>query len=57
MFIKKSHKSQIGHKTREFVYIAVFGILTVISLQGSLLEMLEQDLANHMVLEHTIFFI
>jgi hypothetical protein len=57
MFTKKSHKSQIGHKTREFVYIAVFGILTVISLQGSLLEILEQDLANHMVLEHTIFFV
>ena len=57
MFTKKGHKSQIGRKTREFVYIAVFGILTVISLQGSLLEILEQDLANHMVLEHTIFFI
>ena len=57
MFAKKSHKSQIGHKTREFVFIAVFGILTVISLQGSLLEIFEQDLANHMVLEHTLFFV
>jgi hypothetical protein len=57
MFIKKSHKSQIGHKTREFVFIAVFAVLTVISLQGSLLEIFEQDLANHMVLEHTLFFV
>ena len=57
MFTKKRHKTQIGHKTREFVFIAAFGILTVISLQGSLLEIFEQDLANHMVLEHTIFFI
>lgn len=57
MFAKKSHKSQIGHKNREFVFIAVFGILTVISLQGSLLEIFEQDLANHMVLEHTLFFV
>ncbi|HEX2067830.1 MAG TPA: DUF1404 family protein [Nitrososphaeraceae archaeon] len=57
MFTKKRHKSQTGHKTREFVFIAAFGILTVISLQGSLLEIFEQDLANHMVLEHTIFFI
>jgi uncharacterized BrkB/YihY/UPF0761 family membrane protein len=57
IFTKKSHKSQIGRKTREFVFIAVFGIFTVISLQGSLLEILEQDLANHMVLEHTLFFV
>ncbi|MDQ4056745.1 MAG: DUF1404 domain-containing protein [Thermoproteota archaeon] len=57
MFTKKSHKSQIGHKTREFVFIAVFGILTVISHQGSLLGIIEQDLANHMVLEHTLFFV
>ena len=57
MFTKKSHKSQIGHKTREFVFTAAFGILTVISLQGSLLEIFEQDLANHMVLEHTLFFV
>src|ERR671914_2527542 len=57
MFTKKSYKYQIGHKTREFVFIAVFGILTVISLQGSLLEIFEQDLANHMVLEHTLFFV
>ena len=57
MFTKKSHKAQIGHKTREFVFIAAFGILTVISLQGSLLDILEQDLANHMVLEHTLFFV
>ncbi len=56
MFTKKSQRSQVGHKTREFVFIVVFGILTVISLQGSLLETFEQDLANHMVLEHTLFF-
>jgi hypothetical protein len=57
MFAKKSHKSQIGHKTREFVFIAIFAVLTVVSLQGSLLEIFEQDLANHMVLEHTLFFV
>lgn len=57
MFAKKSHKSQIGHKNREFVFIAVYAVLTVISLQGSLLEIFEQDLANHMVLEHTLFFV
>ncbi|MCC2648460.1 MAG: hypothetical protein K0R16_1263 [Nitrososphaeraceae archaeon] len=42
---------------REFVFIAVYAVLTVISLQGSLLEIFEQDLANHMVLEHTLFFV
>ena len=57
MFTKNDQRSQIGHKTREFVLIAMFGILTVISLQGSLLEIFEQDLANHMVLEHTLFFV
>ena len=57
MFIKKNHKSQIGHKTREFVFIAVYAVLTVISLQGSLLEIFEQDLANHVVLEHALFFV
>jgi hypothetical protein len=55
-FTKKSQRSQMGYKTREFVLIAIFGILTVISFQGSLLEIFEQDLANHMVLEHTLFF-
>jgi glycosyltransferase involved in cell wall biosynthesis len=57
MTIKRSQRSQIGQKTREFALIAIFGILTVISFQGSLLEIFEQDLANHMVLEHTLFFV
>lgn len=35
----------------------VFGILTAISVQPGLLELTEKDLANHMVIEHTLFFI
>ena len=37
--------------------MAVSGILIVLSLQPTFIEVTEQGLANHMVFEHTLFFI
>ena len=42
---------------RNYTLMIVFGILTAISVQPGLLELTEKDLANHMVVEHTLFFI
>jgi hypothetical protein len=39
-----------------FLWLCLFGILIVISIQSPILEMTEQNLADHMVIEHTIFF-
>ena len=37
--------------------MAVSGILIVVSLQPTFVEVTEQGVANHMVLEHSLFFI
>jgi hypothetical protein len=39
-----------------FLWLCFFGILIVISVQSPILEITEQNLANHMVIEHNIFF-
>jgi hypothetical protein len=38
------------------LWLCLFGILIVLSLQSPILETTEQNLALHMVVEHTIFF-
>lgn len=38
------------------LWLCLFGILTILSLQSALLEITEQNLAAHMIIEHTIFF-
>src|ERR687888_277386 len=38
------------------LWLCLFGILTIISVQPPILEIAEQNLADHMVIEHTIFF-
>jgi len=40
-----------------YVIVAAFGIMILISTQPALLEFTERDLAYHMILEHTLFFI
>src|SRR5205085_9533218 len=42
---------------RTYGLMAVLGILVIISLQPTFIEVTEQGLANHMVLEHSLFFI
>lgn len=49
--------SSLKKNISNYTLIIVFGILTVISVQPALLEFTEKDLANHMILEHSIFFI
>src|SRR5919199_24588 len=39
------------------LWLCLFGILSIISLQTPLLEITEQNLAAHMIIEHTIFFL
>jgi Protein of unknown function (DUF1404)/Cytochrome c oxidase caa3 assembly factor (Caa3_CtaG) len=38
------------------VWLCAFAILAVVSVQSSILELTEKDLADHMVIEHTLFF-
>jgi hypothetical protein len=38
------------------LWLCLFGILTVLSVQSPILEITEQNLALHMIIEHTIFF-
>ena len=38
------------------LWLCLFGIFSVISVQSPILEITEQNLADHMVIEHTIFF-
>ena len=40
-----------------YCLIAIFGILVFISVQPTFLEFTERDLAYHMTLEHTLFFV
>src|ERR1051325_11458543 len=41
---------------RNSLWLCLFGILIVLSVQSPILEIIEQNLALHMVIEHTIFF-
>jgi hypothetical protein len=38
------------------LWLCLFGVLTLISVQSPILEITEQSLADHMAIEHTIFF-
>src|ERR671933_1449571 len=38
------------------LWLCLFGILCIISLQTPILKITEQNLAAHMIIEHTIFF-
>lgn len=38
------------------LWLCLFGVLTIISVQSPILQITEQNLADHMVIEHTIFF-
>jgi Protein of unknown function (DUF1404)/Cytochrome c oxidase caa3 assembly factor (Caa3_CtaG) len=49
--------SSIKKNISNYTVIIVFGVLTIISVQPALLEFTEKGLANHMVLEHSLFFI
>ncbi|MGC1928381.1 MAG: DUF1404 family protein [Candidatus Nitrosopolaris sp.] len=51
-FIRTKHRRQSN-----YLIVAAFGILILISIQPALLEFTERDLAYHMVLEHTLFFV
>ena len=44
-------------RKRSCCLIAIFGILVFISVQPTFLEFTERDLAYHMTLEHTLFFV
>jgi cytochrome c oxidase assembly factor CtaG len=37
-------------------WLCAFAILILVSVQSSILELTEKDLADHMVIEHTLFF-
>jgi cytochrome c oxidase assembly factor CtaG len=39
------------------LYVFVLGSLIIISFQDTVLILLESDLGNHMILEHTLFFL
>ncbi len=39
------------------LYVFALGSLIIISFQDSVLSVLETDLGNHMILEHTLFFL
>ena len=45
-----------GLSIGDCLWLCLFGILSIISVQTPLLEIAEQNLAAHMVIEHTIFF-
>lgn len=40
-----------------YLLFGTFGILVLISLQPAFLEFTEQDLAYHMIIEHSLFFV
>ena len=44
-------------KFRSYALIASFIILSVVSIQGPLLEAVEHDLGTHMIIEHALFFL
>lgn len=44
-------------RRRGYCLIGIFGILVFISVQPTFLEFTERDLAYHMTIEHTLFFV
>lgn len=44
-------------KFRSYALIASFIILSIVSIQGPLLEAVEHDLGTHMIIEHALFFL
>jgi len=51
------HNSHHKKKIREYLLIGIFGILIFILVQPAFLEFTERDLAYHMTIEHTLFFV
>ncbi|MGA9149872.1 MAG: DUF1404 family protein [Candidatus Nitrosopolaris sp.] len=52
-----SHNSHHKKKIRDYFLIGIFGILIFILIQPAFLEFTERDLAYHMTIEHTLFFV
>ena len=50
-------RSESGLSFVNFLWLCLFGILTMISVQSHILEIAEQNLAYHMIIEHTLFFL
>ena len=49
-------KSRLGLSLGNCLWLLLFAILVIISVQSPILEITEQNLADHMIVEHTIFF-
>ena len=54
---KLNHNSHHKKKIREYFLIGIFGNLIFILVQPAFLEFTERDLAYHMTIEHTLFFV
>jgi cytochrome c oxidase assembly factor CtaG len=54
---KLNHNSHHKKKIRDYFLIGIFGILIFILVQPAFLEFTESDLAYHMTIEHTLFFV
>ena len=52
-----NHNSHHKKKIRDYFLIGIFGILIFILVQPAFLEFTERDLAYHMTIEHTLFFV
>lgn len=53
---QQSHEVLTSSKVRRLVPIAIFIALTAVTLQTPLLELTEQKLWSHMIIEHAAFF-
>ncbi len=51
------HNSNSNKKIRECFLIGTFSVLIFVLVQPAILEFTEQDLAYHMTIEHTLFFV
>lgn len=47
----------IKHNTNFLILLVTMLILLMISINGPLLEQIESDLGNHMIVEHSLFFL
>lgn len=54
---KLDYRSHNNKKVHDFFLIGTFGALIFVLVQPAILEFTEQDLAYHMTIEHTLFFI
>ena len=51
------HKKRVAaFYLRILVPVVAFAVLSLVAIQGTLLEVLESQLAMHMFLEHDLFF-